>query len=44
MKITGKDLPVEAFKRTGMFGRRQRMLSTADDLSLMIVPDKDMKE
>ena len=41
--ITGKDLDRSKFSRTGEWGWRPRMLSTADDLSLILVQDRDME-
>lgn len=41
--ITLKDLDLSKFTRTGEFGWRPRMLSTADDLSLILVNDRDME-
>lgn len=41
--ITLKDLDKSKFTRTGEFGWRPRMLSTDDDLSQILVTDRDME-
>ena len=43
LKITGKHLDPSKFSRTGEWGWRPRMISTADDLSLILVNDRDME-